>query len=236
MDYEYKNQHFSVEIAEALLREQQVSTTSARVKEIREYLFDRHKKRGGFGLPDSVENDFVDIEEMHITQTALLNLHKQAMTSRIYKDIWRIARRDQWIFGKGKHWVYLYYFDQDKNEAESKGEVVWRCKIGKADGLDKDDKIKYDAPETRVESQTRGAPVKPILALLLRTDLHTILERVVHGTLTLQGKHLPKAQGKEWFRTNPSEVVSIVAMIDFGLLSPVLNLSPILENFERNVK
>ena len=33
---------------------------------------------------------------------------------------------------KGRHWVYLHYFDQDKKDAESKGEVVWRCKIGSA--------------------------------------------------------------------------------------------------------
>ena len=47
---------------------------------------------------------------------------------------------------------------------------------------------------------------------------------------------LRQVRHPKWFLTNPSEVVGIVATIDFGLLSPVFNLSPILENFERNVK
>ena len=231
MDYEYKDQHFSVEIAEALIRKQRTYTTGTSVKKIRRYLLESHKKRGGLGLPPSVESDCVDIEELRIVWRVLLKLQKQAMTSRIYKEIWRIAKPDQWIFGKGKHWVYLYYFDQDKKEAESQGEVVWRCKIGKTDGVDKDGKIKYRAPETRVENQTRGVPVEPILALLFRTDRHNNLEKVIHGILTLQGKHLRKAQGKEWFLTNPSEVVRIVSKIDvvgLHLLSPVENLNRFL--------
>ena len=43
---------------------------------------------------------------------------------------------------------------------------------------------------------------------------------------------LRQVRHPKWFLTNPSEVVGIVATIDFGLLSPVFNLSPILENFD----
>ena len=57
--------------------------------------------------------------------------------------------------------------------------------------------LKRDAPETRVKNQTRGTPEEPIIALLLRTDLHDTLESVIQGILTLQGKHLPNAQGRE---------------------------------------
>ena len=225
MDYKYKDQHFSVEIAEALLAD--VNTSGSKIAHIRKYLLSKHLKSGGLGLPDSVDEDFV----IHIVSNALRNESKKAKTSRIHRDIWRIAKKNQWIFGKGKHWVYLYYFSQDKKEAESKGKSVWRCKIGKTNGVDKNGERKYDDPETRIKNQTSGAPAKPILALLLGTDRHGALEKVIHGTLTLQGKHLPKAQGKEWFLTNPSEVVRIVSKIDvvgLRLLSPVENLNRFL--------
>ena len=230
MDYKYKDQHFSVEIAEALLAD--VSTSGSEIATIREYLLRKHLESGGLGLPDSMDEE----DGTRLVETALRNESKKAKTSRVHRNVWRIAKPAQWIFGEGKHWVYLYYFDQDKKESESKGKSVWRCKIGKTDGVDRDGKIKYKAPETRVNNQTRGAPVPPIIALLFRIDLHKALEDAIHAILTLQGKHLPKAQGNEWFRTNPSDVVHIVAQIDFGLLSPVYNLSPILEKIKSNEK
>ena len=227
MDYKYKDQHFSVEIAEALLAE--TWTSGNKIRTIRRYLLRKHKEYGGLEPHEGRSGSVIVIR-------ALDNLQKKAKTSCIGNNVWRIAKEDQWIFGEGAHWVYLYYFSKDKEEAESKGASVWECKIGSAGGFTRTGNLKRDAPEKRVKRQTSGTPVPPRIALLLRTDLHTTLETVIQGTLTLQGKHLPQAQGKEWFLTNPSEVVRIVAMIDFGLLSPVLNLSPILENFERNVK
>ena len=227
MDDEYKDQHFSVESAEALLTE--TWTAGHKIRTIRSYLLREHRDKGGLEPPEGRSGSLLVIR-------ALDNLRKKAMTSCIGNNVWRIAKWDQRIFGTGKHWVYLYYFSKDKEEAESKGASVWECKIGSAGGFTRTGKLKRDAPEKRVKRQTSGTPVPPRIALLLRTDLHTTLETVIQGTLTLQGKHLPQAQGKEWFLTNPSEVVGIVATIDFGLLSPVFNLSPILENFERTVK
>ena len=227
MDYKYKDQHFSVEIAEALLAE--TSSSGNKIRTIRSHLLRKHRDKGGLEPLEGRSGSLIVVR-------ALDNLRKKAITSSIGNNRWRIAKRDQRIFGEGTHWVYLYYFKKDKEEAESKGASVWKCKIGAAGGLTRTGNRKTDAPEKRVKSQTSGTPVPPRIALLLRTDSHTTLETVIQGTLTLQGKHLPQAQGKEWFLTNPSEVVSIVATIDFGLLSPVYNLSPILENFERTVK
>lgn len=221
-----KNQHFSIEIAQVLLAD--AKTSGSDIAHIRKYLLSKHLKSGGLGLPDSVDEEFVEIEEMGIVRNALRNESKKAKTSRIHRDIWRIAKKNQWIFGEGKHWVYLYYFSQDKKEAESKGKSVWRCKIGRTDGINKDDRLIFNAPEKRVGNQTRGTPVPPIIALLFRTNLHGTLEDAIHAILTLRGNHLPGAQGKEWFLTNPSDVIKIVAEINVGLLSPVVNLNTFL--------
>ena len=222
MDYEYKNQHFSVEIAEALLAE--TWSSGHKIRTIRRYLLRKHRDKEGLEPPEGRSGSIIVFR-------ALDNLRKKAKTSLVGNNVWRIAKEDQWIFGEGAHWVYLYYFARHKRDAESKGNSVWECKIGKVDGVDKNGNIKLDAPETRVKNQTRGTPVSPITALLFRTDRHGALEKVIHGTLTLQGKHLQKAQGKEWFLTNPSEVVRIVSKIDvvgLRLLSPVENLNQFL--------
>ena len=146
------------------------------------------------------------------------------MTSRIHKDIWCIAKPDHWIFGTGKHWVYLYYFPQDKQDAESKGKSIWPCRIGKTDGVDKNGQIKYDASEERVGNQTRSSRQKPITALLVRADRYSALELAIQRILTFRERDDPNAQGNSWFLTNRREVVEIVAHIRYDLLSPVINL------------
>ena len=143
-----------------------------------------------------------------------------AKASEISKDFWRYARTNQWICGEGKHWIYLYYFPQEKRAAEEKGKSVFPCKIGKTNGVDSKGNIKSDAPEKRVETLTRGAREFAKNPLLLRTDSHTTLETAIHKHLELQGKSIPNRPSKEWFLTNPYEVVEIVAAIDFHLLRP----------------
>ena len=235
MDYEYKDQHFSVEIAEALLSRPQVSTTGSKIETIRTFLLDNHLKKGGFGLPDSEDDDIFDTEKLlenAIVDQTLLNLSKKAKASCIHKDLWRIAKGDQWIFGTGKHWIYLYYFPQEKRDAEEKGRSMFPCKIGKTDGVNKKGKIKYDAPEKRVETLTRGAREFAKNALLLRTNSHTTLETAIHKNLELKGKSIGNRPSKEWFRTNPRQVVEIVAEIEYSLLSPVNDLWAILADIK----
>ena len=163
---------------------------------------------------------------------ALQNLTQKAKVNRIHKDIWRIARPDQWIFGKGKHWIYLYYFPQEKRDAEEKGSSVFPCKIGKADGVDRKGKIKYDAPEKRVEDLTRGAREFAKIPLLLRTDTHAKLEKTIHNHLELQGKSIPNRPSTEWFLTNPRDVVNIVAGIKITLLHHAYNFPAIFADMK----
>ena len=226
MDYEYKDQQFSVEIAEALLSRPQVSSTGAKIETIRTFLLDYHLEQGGFGLPDSEdeEDDIFDSEEtweISIVVQALQNLSKKAKASHIHKDIWRIAKADQWIFGTGGHWVYLYYLPEDKKNAESKGKSIWQCRIGATDGVDKNGAIKYKAPDTRVENQMRSYRQKSITALLIRADRHLALETAIQKILFIREREVRDAPGDSWYWTNPSEVVRIVYEIKPGLLSPV---------------
>ena len=236
MDYEYKDQHFSVEIAEALLT--QATSTHSNIGQIKKYLLDTHRKKGGFGRPDSEDSEDEDIFdaktalEIDIVVQALQNLTQKAKVNRIHKDIWRIARPDQWIFGKGKHWIYLYYFPQEKRDAEEKGSSVFPCKIGKADGVDRKGKIKYDAPEKRVEDLTRGAREFAKIPLLLRTDTHAKLEKTIHNHLELQGKSIPNRPSTEWFLTNPRDVVNIVAGIKITLLHHAYNFPAIFADMK----
>ena len=235
MDYEYQEQHFSVEIAEALIISTQVSATGAKRETIIKFLLDTHREKGGFGLPDSEdeEEDIFDEErEIFIVERALLNLSKKAKASHIEKNAWRIAKAYQWIFGKGKHWVYLYYFSEDKQDAESQGKSIWQCRIGKTDSVDTRGNIKYKAPENRVDNQTRSYRQKPITALLIRADRHVALERAIQNILTVREQDIPNAPGNSWFWTSPSGVVKIVAEIDVCLLSPISNLVPILSDME----
>ena len=227
MDYKYKDQHFSVEIAETLIPERWSHGVPT------EYVTDRvmksHIERGGLEPPKEESS-------REMVKKALQNLSAVAKASEISQNVWRYAKRDQWIFGTGKHWVYLYYFPEDEKAAEDEGKSVWQCRIGKTDGVDGKGKIKYDAPDKRVENQTRSYRQKANTALLIRADRHVALETAIQKILFVREQEVRHAPGNSWFWTNPSEVVRIVARIDFGLLSPVLNLSPILENFERNVK
>ena len=223
MDYEYKDQQFSVEIAEALIQERNSSGVSLTF--VKNKVLTIHMERGGLEPPEG-ESSRVMVKK------ALQNLSGFAKASEISKDRWRYAKTDQWIFGSGTHWIYLYYFPQEKRDAEEKGRSVFPCKIGKANGVDRNDNIKYDAPEKRVEFLTRGAREFAKIPLLFRTDTHTDLEAAIHKNLKLQRKSIPNRPSTEWFRTNPREVVKIVAGIKMTLLHPAYNLSAILADME----
>lgn len=177
-------------------------TLGSSITVIAKHVHEKHVERGG--LPS--EKDLEDV-----VKSALRYLSQSGEANRISSDTWRIPTLNQQIFGSGKYWVYLYYFSADKKKAKSdstspyddENDLFWPCKIGKTD---KD-------PENRVKAQTSGVPVPPHIGLLLRTDEHVALEKAIHGILTVRGRHLKKLQGKEWFLTNPKEVIGIYDFI-----------------------
>ena len=223
MDYEYKDQHFSVEIAETLIPEGY--SHGNRLRDLTDRVMESHINRGGLGPPEG--------ENSHeMVQKALQKMSAVAKASEISPNRWRYGHTDQWIFGTGENWIYLYYFPQEKRDAEEKGSSVFPSKIGKADGVSRNGHIKYDAPEKRVESLTRGAREIAKIPLLFRTDSHTTLETAIHKHLELQDKRIRNRPSKEWFLTNPLEVVIIVAEINFDLLRPVYNFSAFFADME----
>ena len=106
--------------------------------------------------------------------------------------------------GSGRSSVYLYYYPQYRESAESKGKKVWQCKIGmtihgEADG--------------RIREQATGLPENPKIGLHIKTDKHKKMERIIHDILKVRGKHIEEAPGTEWFVTSPSEVAEIYEFI-----------------------
>ena len=108
--------------------------------------------------------------------------------------------------GAGWNSVYLYYDQQERDAAESKGENVWACKIG----------MTVNELHTRIYQQVSTAlPAERLrIGLQIKTDKHEKIERIIHDILKVRGKHIEEAPGTEWFLTSPSEVKGIYNFID----------------------
>ena len=198
-NYEYHGESLSVLAAMDILKvhytTDEAMKTGSSIKGLMSLVDKYHQEHGG--LPTDSDN-----LKMILT-SALDFLSKSGRANEISKDHWRLPKSDQRIFGSGEHWVYLYYFDQDKNTAESQGKGRWRCRVGRA----------TSDPEGRITRPTKGTPVPPRGAILFRTDKWVELEGAIHRTLKLRGRHLEKLQGVEWFNTTPDEVVEIYDFI-----------------------
>lgn len=106
--------------------------------------------------------------------------------------------------GIGRESVYLYYYPRYRESAESKGETVWACKIGKT--------IHSEA-DGRIRNQATGLPESPKIGLHIKTHKSREIEDIVHKILKVRGKHIDEAPGTEWFLTSPSEVEEIYNFI-----------------------
>ena len=106
--------------------------------------------------------------------------------------------------GSGNSSVYLYYYPQYRESAESKGEKVWVCKIGRT--------IHGEA-DTRIRGQATGLPENPKIGLHIKTNVEVKIEQIIHDILKVRGKHIVDAPGREWFATSPSEVEEIYNFI-----------------------
>lgn len=58
-------------------------------------------------------------------------------------------------------------------------------------------KVKSEEPEHRT------------ISLVIKTDFPDDLEKILHMMLRIAGKQLDDAPGREWFFTNPEEIVEI---------------------------
>jgi hypothetical protein len=109
--------------------------------------------------------------------------------------------------GKGDGCVYVYYYPVYKAFAEFSREKRWRCKIGLST---------IDA-SMRVNQQTgTSMPEKPVIALVLKTDKPSELEKALHSILSIRGHRSEDSPGQEWFLTNPEEVKGLYSFITDG--------------------
>lgn len=106
------------------------------------------------------------------------------------------------IIGSGRHSVYLYYYQWDRDSAKSKGLNVWECKIGKTER----------ALQERLKEQATD-PENFRLGLHIQTDNPTDIEEHLRNELKERGKHLDESLRTEWFLTNPNEVERIYKRI-----------------------
>lgn len=199
-NYKYKGQPLSSESAkEILLNKTKHSERKAyHFETIVKYVCKVHKEHGGLPSEDDPESS-VDFALSYLSA----NGHVCEISDSHYEFPKSYPNDYQEIYGSGDEYVYLYYFEEHRGDAELIYDEMycssWRCKIGKAE---KD-------PERRVKSQTSGYPEPPIIGLLLRTDDCATLEKVIHKLLKYSGKHIKVRQGEEWFMTNPRQVAKL---------------------------
>jgi len=106
-----------------------------------------------------------------------------------------------WVeLGNGSEFVYLYYFDNDKEVSRLQGKITWACKIG----YTTDDVVR------RVMTQTKTARAyKPQIAVVIRSDNALYLEATIHNAFKMIDRHFGERDsiGHEWFDTSPDELI-----------------------------
>lgn len=149
-------------------------------------------------LPEDTATELINaVAEKHGIDLSEL---KGSLTPRRKNTIPNSDLETEMITGSGKSSVYLYYYPQYRESAESKGEKVWECKIGRT---------KHDKADGRIRNQATGLPERPMIGLHIKTDWPKEVEDIIHDILKVRGKHIADAPGREWFVTSPSEVEEI---------------------------
>lgn len=111
-----------------------------------------------------------------------------------------VCMKPEIVVGDGPESVYLYFYQNDKERALSKGADVWECKIGFSVG-------DY---WSRICKQKTAMPRYPTVGLLIRTKHAASLESAIHVHLSDCKIDCP---GDEWFLTSPGRVKEAVESI-----------------------
>ena len=103
--------------------------------------------------------------------------------------------------GEGPQKVYVYFFENDRDLAQFRGQNYWPCKIG------------YTT--TSVTERILGQGVTamhslPLIGLIIHTQNADLVERSIHNALRLAGRTPINSSrvGVEWFNTTPHDVRS----------------------------
>lgn len=118
------------------------------------------------------------------------------MTIPIQK--WITINRD------GREYIYMFYYPTYREIAFMNDVAQWPCKIGRTD----------QHPTTRVLQQLNScAPETPIIALVFQCNDSRILESTIHNYMKLHHRFLEHSFNKEWFNTNPDEVIGVIGSL-----------------------
>jgi hypothetical protein len=101
--------------------------------------------------------------------------------------------------GDGSQALYAFYLPTYRRAAEMQGHDRWPIKVG----------MTTTSVAVRMAAHRTALPEAPELALVVRSENSALLEKVVHGVLTLRGLRSDESGGSEWFITNPRELAAI---------------------------
>lgn len=213
-NYKHAGKSLTPGITQELILER-FSGQTVELKVIKQEITRIHLERGGWGSKAKMH---------HPASLALTNMGRLELAENLSHGLWRIMRQDDSSrepnhlgeetmefdipsiksIGSGEGAVYVYYFPTYRLWAESQAESSWPCKIGMTEG----------DPNLRIHIQVgTGMPEGPEIAIIIRTDDPSKMERMIHDTLTLRRKRMKDAPGTEWFLTSPSEVEAIHAFL-----------------------
>ena len=171
------------------------SGKEASIHDIIEEVHEVHEKRGGLATTGKARSARV--------RDGLTRLRNEGLATAVVTSFWRISEGE---VGSGNSAVYLYYYPTYKERALEQGKDIWQCKIGRTKG----------EPNNRIEQQTgssTGIPENPKQGLVIKTDYPEALEKALHAMLTVRGRHVEDAPGKEWFVTSPYEVEEMYRLL-----------------------
>ena len=195
-NYRYDGKDLSEIVAMEILQHQfgEFRWLGADIGTITTEIYDFHRERGGKIIGR-------DNEWSENIKRALNNLSYfgRASKQKPNSNYWYIPKPKQRILGEGKHWVYCYYVETQKESS-----IRYPCTIG----FTRDHNFK--GVRKYIEKQTSKAITEtPKIPLLFRTESPVELEGAIHRTLKLRGNHI---RG-EIFNTTPIEVREIYDFI-----------------------
>ncbi len=197
---------------------------SAKRNEITKYLEDAWRAAGGdplSGMEWGSEPERKAWE--HRVKRALLVLEQQGKVRRAQVDGTRLLGVWEWIaparevpkarqsdeaevsVGDGRYLVYALYDKHQKEAAVARGESRWPVKVGRTNGR---------SPFSRIQD---GAflPDKLVWGAAIWTDDPRNVEKLMHAALAARERRYQGNGGREFFVTNPAEIVDVYRAI-FG--------------------
>jgi hypothetical protein len=224
--YEFSNLPLTAAIAQKLIMQLFGNNQVARREDIASAILTRHLKLGGlrptqtpqqiakkalttlkdaglavnpsFGFWKILSSEWVNDEEAN---AAASDIESEEDVQDLADATWQAER----TIGTGAQAVYLYFLPAYRDVAMQKQQPNWRCKIGMTT---------RDDPRDRIYSQASTAlPERPVIGLVIRTDMALALEKAIHGILNVRNRGIPDLPGSEWFMTSPDEVEALYIQI-----------------------